>query len=111
MSMFSGIRDKAFAAMLNPLAMEFIRKKTQAIKSIKDLVIDSKQKTFSLKLELPGESEELTVTGSYRVISENGKTSVTAVDIQTSKEWVTILAGELVKDRTFDVPAMAAGFL
>ncbi len=111
MSMFSGIRDKAFAAMVNPLAMDFIRKKTQAIRNVKDLQIDSKQKTFSLKLELPGEPEELAVTGSYQVISENGKTSVTPVDIQTSKEWLTILAGELVKGRTFDVPAMAAGFL
>jgi hypothetical protein len=93
------------------MAMGFIRQKTQAIKSIKDLAIDSKQKTFSLKLELPGEPEELTVTGSYQVTSVNGKTSVTPVDIQTSKEWLTILAGELVKGRTFEVPAMAGSFL
>ena len=111
MSMFSGIRDKAFAAMATPLAMEFIRKNTQAIKGVKDLEIDSVQKTFSLKLELPGETEALAVTGSYRLISENGKTLMAATRIKTSKEWMTILAGELVQGRTFEVPAMARNFL
>ena len=111
MSMFSGIRDKAFAAMASPLAMDFIRKNTQAIKNVKDLQIDSEQKSFSLKLELPGDIEELAVTGSYRLVSEDGKISVAATEIKTSKEWMTILAGELVQGRTFEVPALARNFL
>ena len=78
---------------------------------MKNLEIDSKQKTFSLKLELAGESEPLTVTGSYQLISEDGKTKFAPADIKTSKEWLTILATELVKGQTFEVPNIVRSFL
>jgi hypothetical protein len=108
---FSGIRDLAFALLVNPVAISFIKKQTQAIKNVKNLKIDSRQKTFSLKLELSGEAEALSVAGRYRVVSENGKTAVAPSDIQTSKEWLTILAGELVKGRAFEVPGLIRSFL
>jgi len=107
MSFLSGIRDKA----VQVAAKNLILSKTNAVTDVKSLEIDSQQKTFSLKLELAGEVEPLTVTGSYRLGSGGEKTVVTPVDIKTSKEWLTILAAELVQGRTFEVPAIAAGFL
>ena len=107
MSFLSGIRDKA----VQVAAKNLILSKTNAVTDVKSLEIDSKQKTFSLQLELAGEVEPLTVTGSYRLGSGGEKTVVTPVDIKPSKEWLTILAAELVQGRTFEVPAIAAGFL
>jgi len=59
---------------------------------MKNLELDSKKKTFALKLDLPGESEPLTVNGSYRILSVEEKTHFAPTDIRTSKEWLTILA-------------------
>jgi hypothetical protein len=108
---FSGIRNKAVALLVNPLAIRFIKQQTQAIKNVKHLELDSRQKKFAMELELPGEAETLNVTGSYRLIFEKGKTSVAPMDIQTSKEWLTILAGELVTGRSFEVPGLVRNFL
>jgi hypothetical protein len=108
---FSGIRNKAVALLVNPLAIRFIKQQTQAIKNVKHLELDSRQKKFAMELELPGEAETLNVTGNYRLIFENGKTSVAPMNIQTYKEWLTILAGELVKDRTFPVSGLVRNFL
>jgi hypothetical protein len=107
MSLFSGMRDAAIQMKV----MSLIRENTGAIKNMKDLEIDSKQKMFSLKLELAGESEPLAVTGNYRLVVDNGKTVFEPVDIKTSKEWLTILAAELLKGRTFEVPSMLGSIL
>jgi hypothetical protein len=104
----SGIRDRAIEEYLWRFE---VCKRTSSIRNMKNLEIDSKQKTFLVKLELAGESEPLTVTGSYRLISEGGKTMLAPADIQTSKEWLTILAGELVKGRTFEVPGIVRSIL
>jgi hypothetical protein len=108
---FSGIRDKASATLVKSLAMRFIQQKTQAIKNVKSLEIDSRQKTFAMELELSGEVETLAVKGCYRLDCENGKTVLAPSDIQASKEWLTILAAELVKGRTFEVPGLVRSFL
>jgi len=42
---------------------------------------------------------------------DKDKTMLLPANIQTSKEWVTILAAELLKGRSFEVPAMARNFL
>lgn len=97
--------------LVTPLAVSFIQKKTKAIKNVKNLEIDSRRKTFALQVELPGELEPLAVTGSYRVVAENGKAGFAPSDIQTSKEWLTILAAELVNGRTFEVPGLVSSFL
>lgn len=92
--------------------MSLIRENTSAIKDMKDLEINAKQKTFSMKLELAGESEPLAVTGSYRLVVENGKTLFAPNDdIKTSKEWRTILATELLKGRMFEIPNILSSIL
>ena len=107
MSLFSGMRDAAVQAKLIGL----IREKTSAINNMKDLQIDAKQKTFSLKLELAGENEPLSVTGSYQLTQNDGKTFFEPIDVKTSKEWLTILATELLKGKTFEVPNIVRSIL
>jgi hypothetical protein len=106
-SLISAIRNKAIQAA----AKSWLQKQTEAVKDVQSLEIDSKQRTFSMKLELAGESEPLTVTGSYQLIEAGGKTVLAPADIQTSKEWLTILAAEQVKGRTFEVPGIVRSFL
>jgi hypothetical protein len=108
---FSKIRNKAVALLVKPLAIWFIKQQTQAIKDVKHLELDSKQKKFAMELELPGEAETLSVSGSYRLILENGKTTVAPTEIKTSKEWLTILAGELMTGRSFEVSGLVRNFL
>ena len=107
MALFSGIRD----ATIQMEVKRRVRNETSAITDMKNLEIDSKQKSFSLKLELAGESEALAVTGNYSIVLENGKTFFSAADIKTSKEWLTILAVEFVEGRKFEVPSFVRIFL
>ncbi len=101
------MRDKAILVA----ARNWLKSKTNAIKDIRSLEIDSKQKTFSLELELAGETEPLKVTGSYHLVSGGEKTMVTPTEIKTSREWLTILAADFVKGRPIEVPGIVAGFL
>jgi hypothetical protein len=105
--MFSAMRDKAIEVAVRQL----LQKTTSAIKDLKNLAIDAQQKTFSLKLELAGEPELLAVTGRYQLTQQDGKTMFAPANVQTSKEWVTILAAELIKGRSFEVPGLAKNFL
>ena len=105
--MFSAMRDKAVEMAVRQL----IQKTTRAVKDLKGLAINVPKKTFSVKLELAGEAEPLVVTGSYELMVDKDKTMLLPANIQTSKEWVTILAAELLKGRSFEVPAMARNFL
>jgi len=84
-----------------------IQKKTKAIKDMNNLEIDRNQKTASMKLDLVGESDLLSVKiGSYRLVEENGKTMIELANIQTSKEWLNILVAEHFKIPRFEVPAI-----
>ena len=107
MSLISAIRDKAVQAA----AKKWLQTQTEAVRDVQSLEIDSKQKTFSMTLELAGENEPLMVTGSYQLKDDGGKTVLAPADIETSKKWLTILAAEQVKGRTFEVPAIVRSFL
>ncbi len=101
------MRDKAILVA----ARNWLKSKTNAITDLRSLEIDSKQKTFSLELDLAGETEPLKVTGSYQLVSGGGKTMVTPTEIKTSKEWLTILAADFVKGRPTEVPGIVSSFL
>ena len=64
-----------------------------------------------MEIELAGEIEPLTVTGSYQLMENDGKTVLAPAHIKTSKEWLTILAAEQIKGRTFEVPGIVRSFL
>jgi hypothetical protein len=106
-SFISAIRDKA----IQSAAKSWLQSQTKAVKDVQHLEIDSKLKTFSLKVELAGETEPLTVTGRYQLTEAGGKTMLAPAGIRTSREWMTILAAELVENRTFEVPAIVRNFL
>ena len=71
---------------------------------MRNLEINSKQKNASLKLELAGESEPLEIKiGGYQFFEDNGKLSMELSNIQTSKEWLTILATEFLQGKRFEI--------
>ena len=52
------------------------------------------------------------MTGGYQLLVDNGKTFIApGSDLQTSKEWLTILASEFLKGRSFEVPGFVRSFL
>ena len=101
------MRDKAVEVAVR----QQIQRATGAIRDLKNLKIDAGQRTFSLNLDLVGEAEPLAVAGSYQLVENDGKTMFMPANIRTSKEWLTILAAELLKGRSFEVPGMARNFL
>jgi hypothetical protein len=106
-SFISAIRNKA----IQSAATTWLKTQTEAVRDVQSLEIDSQQKTFSMKLELAGEAEPLTVRGSYKLVDDGAKTVLAPLNIQTSKEWLTILAAEQVIGRTFEVPGIVRSFL
>jgi hypothetical protein len=115
MSLFSGIQEiaaKTRNASIQSWMRSQILKNTKAVKDLSHLEINSRQKTFSLKLDLVGEAEPLAVSGGYQLTVNDGKTFFApGGDLQTSKEWLTILAAELLKGRSFEVPGFVRSFL
>ena len=115
MSIFSAIHQVVAAtrdASVQTWVRNQILKNTKAVKDLKNLQINSKRKTFSLKLDLVGETESLAVSGGYQLMVDNGKTFIApGSDLQTSKEWLTILASEFLKGRSFEVPGFVRSFL
>jgi len=107
MPFLSAMRDKAILVA----ARNWLKSKTGAVKDVRSLEIDTKQKTFSLELDLAGETEPLKVTGNYQLVSGAEKTMVTPADIKTSREWLTILAADFVNGRPIEVPGIVGSFL
>jgi hypothetical protein len=107
-SLFSGISDAAAwmrdASIQELLWQLVISKKTKAIKNMRNLEINSKQKNASLKLELDGESEPLEIKiGGYQFFENDGKLSIELSNIHTSKKWLTILAAEFLEGKRFEI--------
>ncbi len=115
MSIFSVIHQIVAAtrdASVQTWVRSQILKNTKAVKDLKNLQINARLKTFSLNLDLVGESVPLTVSGGYQLMVDNGKTFIApGSDLHTSKEWLTILASEFLKGRSFEVPGFARRFL
>jgi hypothetical protein len=114
-SLLSGIQEvvtKMRNASIQSWMRRQILKNTKAVKDLNNLKINSKQKTFSLELDLVGETEPLAVSGRYELTKNGGKTFFApANDLQTSKEWLTILASEFLKGRSFEIPGFVSSFL
>lgn len=71
-----------------------------------NLRIDAKAKTIALELELAGEPSALQVNALYTLIDEGDKTFIELREVKTSKEWITLLAGEFLLGRRFEVPRL-----
>ena len=74
-----------------------------------ELKIDAEKRQIEATLMLKGEREPLhVVLKGYEVKTTAGTSTLTFRDISTSREWLTAIAEEALKDRAFPIPSVAA---
>src|SRR5215469_5602949 len=84
---------------------KYFNHKYQSLGVMTSLQIDSKNKTASLDLDLKGETQPLHITiKRYELTREGGRTFVEIKELETSREWMTLLARQFVKGKKFAVP-------
>jgi len=75
-----------------------------------DVKIDSKNKRIHLSFLPLGEQETIDIVIDGYTISDNfGEISFMANDVKVSREWLTVLASELVVGQKFQLPRGIAG--
>jgi hypothetical protein len=76
------------------------------------LQIDSTAKKASMDLELKGESQPLRVTiNRYELSTVGDKTLIEIKELQTSREWINLLAEQFLKGKKFEVPEIVKAVL
>ena len=76
------------------------------------LRIDTKNKKAALDLELKGETLPLNVNVErYELTTVGDKTFIEIVEINTSREWVNVLARDFLQDKKFEVPEAVRAIL
>ena len=64
-----------------------------------NLSIDSANKSLSLTADLAGEKEPITVQMRYHLEEQDGRLYLTPQDVQCSREWLTVLAEQMLKSQ------------
>jgi hypothetical protein len=86
-------------------AREYFNHHYKELGTMTHLQIDSAKKTASLVLDLKGEIQPLHVTiNQYELTTQGEKTFVEIKDFETSREWMNVLAKQLLKGKKFEVP-------
>lgn len=117
MSLLSAIFKKAAslvpAPVVNRLGLDYFNHRFNAFGTMTTLQIDSANHRATFDLELKGETQPLRVTiARYELTTApNGGTFIEIHEVTTSREWMTLLAQQMVKGRKFEVPAMLASVL
>jgi hypothetical protein len=63
------------------------------------LTIDSTRKNLSLTADLAGEKEPIEVRLDYHIDQEDGRLYFTPQNVQCSREWLTILAAQVLESQ------------
>ena len=95
-------------------AREFFNQRFGHIATMTTLQIDSAKRTATLDLDLKGESQPLRITiPRYELTAIDGKIMVEIKEVQTSREWVSLLLAEFTKNGKlkFPVPEAAKALL
>ena len=76
------------------------------------LKIDREHKTIDAEVLLTGEKEQIQVhVGKYEVRNEGEQCTLTLADVTVSREWLNLLARELLVNRPVPLPPEAARWL
>jgi hypothetical protein len=79
---------------------------------IRDLKINSGQKTMVLTCELHGETEPVTINvDRYELREENGQRFVEITACRGSREWINNVLADFVRGKKVPLPAWAAAAL
>jgi hypothetical protein len=89
------------------LLKAFINHKIKRIGKMTTLHIDSVTKKIDLTADLAGESEPLTVRASYEIVDSQNGLLFSPSNIETSREWMTVLANEFLKSQPIQIPIPA----
>jgi len=93
---------------------EYLNYKIKPLGMITTLQIDTAGQKGSLEINLKGETQPVRITlNRYELTAEGDKHFLEIKDIQTSREWMTVVAVELAKSGKlkFEVPEMAKTLL
>lgn len=106
--MFSAAKD----ALSSAAARKFIDSRIARYGSVRDLRIDSKQRSVRLVCELLGESDPIEVrVDRYETEEAEGKSYVRAISCSCSRPWITHLLQDFVVGQRFEVPSWARAAL
>jgi hypothetical protein len=101
-------KDKAISKALEVLGESVISRYGRLM----GFKLDSLARSIDLEVLLKGESTPITLTlHDYRFLSEGDKSFVTVGGVSVSREWMKILAEDLLKEKKFEIPAKYARLL
>lgn len=104
----SGARNMAFEAG----AAAWIKRRTRAVREVRHVRVDPQNRTASIELELVGETAPVHVqVGRYELLQRDGEPHIRLFNITSSREWLTILAEELVAGRDIPIPSAVTSML
>ena len=110
MSLFDQLGRAAAAAReaaLEQAAAHFLKAKMEGWGKLKHLRIDLQQKLVAAEIELKGEREPIRATWrNYRLVDEHGKTYLKGGEVETSREWLTVLAVQCLERQGVEVPRL-----
>jgi hypothetical protein len=101
MSVFTNIKDKISSAA----GSSILKKKIERYGKMIDLKIDSEKKNIFIQLSLKGETEPLEImVNEYHLEKQGNDEYIIIEDVTISKEWMNLLASDLLKQKEFRLP-------
>ncbi len=105
MGLFHKGKDKVISLLLKGKLEDLIKD----FGEVKTLSVNTDDKVIAARIALKGESKPYDVLlSNYRFRRDDGKYYFMFDDLGTSREWVNILLGKILKAKQFEVPAMYA---
>lgn len=81
------------------LIRTYLNHEFKRIGHMTSLIIDSANKSLALTADLAGEKEPLDVRMRYRIEEEEGRLYFIPQDVDCSREWLTVLADQMLKSQ------------
>ena len=89
------------------LLKAFINHKIKRFGKMTNLQIDAATKRIELTADLAGETEPLVIRANYEIQSSENGLVISPSNIETSREWMTVLANEFLQSQPVRVPIPA----
>jgi hypothetical protein len=93
-------------------AREYFNHRYNSLGTMTTLQIDSTNKKASFDLELKGETQPVRITiNQYELTTVGDKTLIEVREVNTSREWLTVLARQFLLGKKFEVPEVVRAVL
>ena len=79
------------------LVRTYLNHEFKRIGKMTSLIIDSANKSLALTADLAGEKEPIDIRMQYRIEEEGGRLFFVPQDVDCSREWLTVLAEQMLK--------------